>query len=136
METELENPIYSVYLNDKLTIIPEDGNYLKEGIYKVKIISDQFDNEEFNIGIKATEETMHSIKLKASIPTLMVDIPESMKVYFDGNLIDNITNFETTAGEHQILIIIDEFKISKKILIEYGKNYTLSLNMDILLEDN
>lgn len=85
------------------------------------------------IEIKNNEEKEINLKLEKIIPKILVSAPDNAEVYFNGNLI-KANKFNVDIGTHNILFILDGYKISKQIDITENKEYKISLFLNISIE--
>ena len=63
--------------------------------------------------------------------------PESATIYLDGQrYIPSVHKaIEVVAGEHVVLIQLGDYAISRRFTVENGKGYTISLLLDIIVEE-
>ena len=91
-------------------------------------------NRIFTVTAGKTETVNIDLELPES--RVFVDAPPSAAVYIDGEKIETAGNNSLVLppGEHLVLFKIDDYKISKKFVIEAGKDCKISLFLDIFIE--
>ena len=111
---------------------------LPTGVHELAIRSDRYLPYSKSIGIEQAQTTRVEIALEPAQSRISFDAPKDAVVFFDGEEIDvaSASQVSVAPGEHVVLMRIGDYSVSKKIDIEGGKNYKVSLFFDILINDN
>jgi len=117
---------------------PAAKQYLKPGIHTLEVKSESYLPISRSIGIEQARTARLEISLQPSRSFVQFYAPEGATVFFDGDEIDieSEGRFETEPGDHVVLVRIGEYSVSKKISVQGGKTYKVSLFFDILIDDN
>lgn len=127
---------YSVFVDDKPVTANEKGLILlKPGKRNVSIVSDKFRNETRAVMIAQGEITKLSLDLQSVAPSVRVSAPEGTKVYVDG--IESAANsqLELESGEHVFKFNLGGYEVTKKVNIQNGKSYNISVNVDASVKE-
>ena len=67
-----------------------------------------------------------------------IEAPEGTSVFLDGERLEPTADggIKLDPGEHTVLLKLSDYKISKKFDIKPGKDYKISLFLDIFIEEN
>lgn len=112
---------------------------LPTGLHHLSIVSEKFRQEVHNFSINTAKTTILNIQLKDTVPLIQFVAPENSKIWFDDELIDEAqlkTMIKTTPGQHNIKCSVGDYEISRSILIEKGKTYTVSLLITLDISDS
>ncbi len=119
------------------TRIKDEVIALKTGMHELKVESPSTITYSTSFGIEQGETTRLEIDLEPARSYVSFEAPEEATIYFDGNKLSgrNIEGFETDPGEHIVLVQLGEYSLSKKIRLDRGQNYKVSLFFDILVDE-
>lgn len=111
---------------------------LPTGVHEIEIRSDRYLPYSKSVGIEQAQTTRVEAALEPAQSRISFDAPQDAVVFFDGKEIDldSTSQMNAEPGEHVVLMRIGDYSVSKKIDIEGGKNYKVSLFFDILINDN
>ncbi len=111
---------------------------LPTGVHQVALQSDRYLPYSKSVGIEKAQTTRLKVQLEPAQSTIRFDAPEDAVVFFDGEEIEiaSTPQLNTEPGEHVVLVRIGDYSVSKKIDIQGGKTYKVSLFFDILINDN
>lgn len=111
---------------------------LATGVHQIRVKSDHYLPFSKSVGIEQAQTTSLKVELQPAQSTISFDAPEDARVFFDGEEVEAPTTskLNTEPGEHVVLVRIGDYSVSKKIDLEGGKNYKVSLFFDILINDN
>ncbi|MDC7125904.1 MAG: hypothetical protein PQJ46_10060 [Spirochaetales bacterium] len=93
-------------------------------------------NKTFTITPASTSEVELTLDNLESFITL--DAPENTTIYIDSNKVEFQPNkaMKIPPGDHTVLFMIGDYKISKNFTVSPGKDCKISLFLDILVEEN
>lgn len=85
--------------------------------------------------IRPDTTTSVTIEINSLDSFLIIDVPENTGIYLDGELreLEKGNIISTKPGEHTILFMIGDYKISKRFSVSPGKDCKISLFLDILV---
>jgi hypothetical protein len=111
---------------------------LPTGVHELVIRSDRYLPYSKSVGIEQAQTTRVKVALEPAQSRISFDAPNDAVVFFDGEEINvnSASQLSAEPGEHVVLMRIGNYSVSKKIEIEGGKNYKVSLFFDILINDN
>jgi len=128
---------FTIFIDGKLIDIEERIIPLAVGIHSLSLTSDVYRPAVMNFGIETGKETVLDISLEKQVPRIFMEKPEGTIVFIDGEKIDlpSGAGMEISEGEHTVLFKLGDYSLSKKVYIERGKDYDISLFMDIIVRD-
>lgn len=111
---------------------------LSTGVHEVSVESTHYLPFSKSVAIEKAKTSKVQVSLTPSRSRIHFDAPDDAVVFFDGEEIDigSSSKLHTEPGEHMVLVRIGDYSVSKKIDIEGGKDYKVSLFFDILINDN
>jgi hypothetical protein len=116
----------------------EDSYTLPTGIHELEVSSPYTLPFTTTFGIEQGEATEVRVKLEPARASVSFEAPEEAVIYFDGTKLSD-GDFDRLAadpGEHVVLVKLGEYSLSKKIHLERGQNYKVSLFFDILVDED
>jgi len=127
-----------LYIDSRQIPVLSDPVYLPPGVHNIEVRSQAYMPYSQSFGIEQAQTTKLEITLQPAKSFVQFDAPEDAVIFLDGQQIEgNKQNpVETDPGEHVVLVRIGDYSVSKKIDIQGGKNYKVSLFFDILVNDN
>lgn len=127
---------YSVFVDDKPVSANEKGLILlKPGKRNVSIVSDKFRNETRAVMVAQGEVTKLSLDLQSVAPAVRVSAPEGTKVYVDGVEATANSSMDLESGEHIFKFNLGGYEVTKKVTIQNGKSYNISVNVDASVKE-
>jgi hypothetical protein len=108
---------------------------LDAGVHRVEVVSDVFRRETSSFAIVAGQTVNLEIVLKPSSSYLVVDAPAGAEVYLDGELLLPGPRVELTEGTHAIRFKLGDISVSRKFDVRAGRNYNVSLLLDVVLKE-
>ena len=127
---------YTVYVDEKPVTANEKGLViLKPGKRNVSIVSEKFRNETRAVMIAQGEVTELSLALQSVAPSVHVRAPEGTKIFVDGNEVQAGEALALEAGEHIFKFNLGGYEVTKKVAIQNGKSYNVSVNVDASVKE-
>lgn len=127
---------YSVFVDDKPVTANEKGLViLKPGKRNVSIVSEKFRNETRAVMIAQGQVTELPLALQSVAPAVRVRAPEGTKVYVDGEEVKAGDALDLEAGEHIFKFNLGGYEVTKKVAIQNGKSYNISVNVDASVKE-
>ncbi len=126
------------YIDNTAVSYTDTEFVLETGLHQLRVESEIYENQVLSFGIEKGQNTVLNIKLQKIITVIRLEAPENAVLYMDGEKLDisGTGEIETTPGEHTVLIKVGDYRTSKVFLVEKGKNYKISLFLDILIQDD
>ncbi len=135
---DVDKNALQLFIDSQSANIEADKYILPTGVHTVEINSDRYLPFSKSVGIEKAQFTTVKVQLEPSTSSILFDAPNDAVIFFDGKevQIDSNSEIETDPGEHMVLVRIGDYSVSKKIDIQGGKTYKVSLFFDILINDN
>ena len=109
---------------------------LAPGLHTIEIRSAEFQDRRINFEVIPGTNATVAVDLEPLRSSLSVDVPEVASVFLDGKKISNGGEpFDLPPGSHSILIRLGDYSLSRAFEVLPGGNYTISLALDILVEE-
>lgn len=127
---------YTVYVDEKPAAPNESGLILlKPGKRSVSVVSDKFRNETRAVMIGQAQIAELNLDLQSVAPAVHVSAPEGTSVYVDGGEAQagGVLNLE--PGEHIFKFNLGGYEVTKKVTIQNGKSYNISVNVDATIKE-
>ena len=127
---------YSVFVDEKPVAPNESGLILlKPGKRSVSVVSDKFRNEARAVMIERAQVAELNLDLQSVAPTVRVSAPEGTKVFVDGSEADANSSLDLESGEHIFKFNLGGYEVTKKVVIQNGKTYNISVNVDASVKE-
>jgi hypothetical protein len=135
LEPSLQNPGFRLEIDNRPVQL-QDEYFLSPGLRRVRLISDRYENQSFTIGVERGRSTQLEIPLVTAVATVRYTAPESAQVYLNGEALRAPNgDFTVAPGEHTIVVVIDDYTVTRRFTVEEQREYSLSLMMDIVVEE-
>ena len=131
-KTEVKD--YSLLI-DKKSSGSSNGIVLNTGIHSIYVAKDGFLDFEENISVKTNEIRNIEVVLRKNNPEITVFSPDESVFFVDGNIQNTKKITDLKPGEHTLLFKLGEYSLSRTILLEEGKKYTVNLLLDIEIKE-
>ncbi|MBQ9627346.1 MAG: hypothetical protein IJR40_09265 [Treponema sp.] len=127
---------YTVYVDEKPAAPNESGLILlKPGKRSVSVVSDKFRNESRSVMIEQAQISELNLDLQSVAPAVRVRAPEGTKIFVDGNEVQAGEALDLEAGEHLFKFNLGGYEVTKKVTIQNGKSYNVSVNVDASVKE-
>lgn len=127
---------YTVYVDDKPAAPNESGLILlKPGKRSVSVVSDKFRNESRSVMIEQAQISELNLDLQSVAPAVYVSAPEGTSVYVDGEEAQAGEALNLEPGEHIFKFNLGGYEVVKKVTIQNGKSYNVSVNVDATIKE-
>ncbi len=125
----------SVFVDDIKYSLTDRVLFLKKGTYTVRVSAEGYKEEVFTVTIIPAQSTNIQVSFTSAVPVLLFSLPDNAIVLINGKQIDWSQNgYEIDPGEYQLTIKIGDYVLSRKITVVAGKKYTISLEMNLVIE--
>ncbi len=122
----------SVRIDELLISNPEAMAVLPSGIHHLSIVSDDFRNEVRMFTVESAKVTELSVTMQDTVPRLYLVAPQNARIFLDNLPVENLKEgFIIEPGEHTVQFKIGDYELTKQITVEKGKDYTVSMLIDI-----
>ena len=127
---------YSVFVDEKPAAPNEAGLILlKPGKRAVSIVSDKFRNEARSVMIEQAQIAELNLDLQSVAPSVRVSAPEGTKIFVDGEEAAPQSPLALESGEHIFKFNLGGYEVTKKVIIQNGKSYNISVNVDASVKE-
>lgn len=127
---------YSVFVDEKPAAPNEAGLILlKPGKRAVSIVSDKFRNEARSVMIEQAQIAELNLDLQSVAPAVRVSAPEGTKIFVDGEEAAPQSPLALESGEHIFKFNLGGYEVTKKVIIQNGKSYNISVNVDASVKE-
>jgi hypothetical protein len=129
---------FSVFIDDEPVPYPRPSYILKPGLHTLRIESPFYSDVVQSFGVEIAQTTEVSVILESVAPQVSLDVPSGTEVLVDGERFNLLPgeSIEMEAGEHTFVFNLGDYSITRKVTVERGKNYAISLVLDILVEED
>jgi len=136
--TQTADEIFQLYIDGQKIIEPFFLPEIESGIHRLKISSTLFQEINGTFTIEPAQEKVLQFELQESKSFLNITMPRGAEIYLDGDKLSQqqVNSLSLSEGSHTVIIKIGDYSISKKISIVAGKNYNLSVIIDIIIEED
>lgn len=122
---------YTVFIDEKAMTPNESGLILlKPGKRNVSIVSDKFRNESRSVMIEKARIAELNLDLQSVAPSVRIRAPEGTQVFVDGEETEANVPLELATGERIFKFVLGGYEVTKKVTIQNGKSYNISVNVD------
>jgi hypothetical protein len=112
-----------------------DEFFLSPGVHELSVTSPATQPFSRTVVVERGKKTSLRLELKPAASRISFEAPKDARVYLDGEEItDHRQAIEAEPGEHLVLVRLGDYTMSKKIDVQKGENYQISLFFDILIE--
>ena len=127
---------YSVFVDEKPAAPNESGLILlKPGKRNVSIVSDKFRNETRAVMIGQAQIAELNLDLQSVAPTVRVSAPEGTKIFVDDEEVKGNETLHLELGERIFKFNLGGYEVTKKVVIQNGKTYNISVNVDASVKE-
>ncbi len=127
---------YSVFVDEKPVAPNESGLILlKPGKRSVSVVSDKFRNEARAVMIERAQIAELNLDLQSVAPAVRVSAPEGTKIFVDGIETAPESPLNLESGEHLFKFNLGGYEVTKKVTIQNGKSYNISVNVDATIKE-
>ncbi len=126
-----------LFVNDRVVPLSAEGMTMEPGIHRIRIEVEGFAPFVATVGVdkgKVAKVTGNFLKSDALV---RINAPSGTRAFLDGKSIEvEKKEFALEPGEHILAFKVGDYQISKKFRLEAGKNYAISLFLDILINED
>ncbi len=114
-----------------------DSEYLLlPGLHRVALRSQRFQDQELTVGLEPGRETEIVIPLIPAVATVSYTAPREAVLYLNGELLpDTSGDFTVLPGEHTITMVLEDYTVTRRFVVQEQRTYSLSLSMNIVIEE-
>jgi len=126
-----------LFVDDRGVPLSAEGMTIEPGIHRVRIEVEGFTPFVATVGVdkgKVAKLTGNFLKSDALV---RINAPSGTRAFLDGKSIEvEKKELSLEPGEHILAFKVGDYQISKKFRVEAGKNYAISLFLDILINED
>ncbi|MDR1932559.1 MAG: hypothetical protein LBQ57_07045 [Spirochaetales bacterium] len=125
-----------VFVDEKALDFAAGGILLEPGIRKVRLEKPGYAPLNATVGIdRGKTAVMEAVFLRKE-STLQINAPAGTRAFLDGQAVNPETSgIPVESGEHTLSMKLGDYQINKRFTVEPGKNYSVSVYLDILINE-
>lgn len=108
---------------------------VEPGFHRVSVESESHLPDQRTVGVQRGEVTDVVFRLQEARPQVRVEAPRSAVVTINGRLVAPGEELYLDPGEHTVVFRVDEVTVSRRFVVGRSGSYTLSLVLDILIDE-
>jgi hypothetical protein len=129
-------PDIRVFVDEKAQNYAGGGILLESGIRKVRIEKPGFVPFAASIGIERGQTAVLEAVFQTKQPSLRINAPSGTRAFLDGTAITlENADMPVEPGEHTLSMKLGDYQVSKRFSVETGKTYSVSLYLDIFINE-
>lgn len=111
---------------------------LSTGIHQVSAVAPGFKAKSLSFGVEQGKHTELALELERATSFIQIEAPDNALIYIDGEKMPypDRERFELQEGEHVVLFKLGDYRLSKRVQINPGRTYKISLFLDILVQED
>jgi hypothetical protein len=126
-----------VFIDEKAHNYPATGILLEPGIRKVRVEKPGFAPFSASVGIDRGQTAVVEAAFLTQQASLRINAPSGTRAFLDGKAITlESTHMPVEAGEHTLSMKLGDYQISRRFSVETGKTYSVSVHLDILINED
>lgn len=128
-------PEFVLYL-DGYPVALEPEYLLAPGLHRLALTSEKFQDQELTFGVERGLSSRVEVPLLLALATVNYTAPRGARVYVDGTALSTSSgDFTAPPGDHTIVVVVQDFTVTRRFSVEEGREYSLSILMDIAIEE-
>ena len=126
-----------ILINEEPVNMDKNIHILGPGNHHLSVVSEHYRNEMRMFTIESARITAVEIVLKDTMPTLFLVAPENTTILLNDNVVQNTQEpLLVEPGSYTIIFKIGDYEVVRKITAEKGKDYTVSMHIDINVSES
>jgi len=123
----------SVFLGDKRIDKPQDMITARKGAYVVRVHADGYKEEIVTVAVEPGKIVPVHVSLVPDIPLFIFRGPAGTVFTLDGQPVETaeLGGLQVEPGEHTVHIRLGDYSMTRKIMAQRGKVYTISMTVDL-----
>jgi len=116
---------------------PDNPIILEAEEHVLKITSPYHEDMVYEFRVKSGEILELPLELTEKDPVITFDIPEGTQIIVDGEKLNQDLTMEIpfSQGDHSFFFTLGDHQVTRNIYLQGGKNYKISIFLDILIEE-
>jgi hypothetical protein len=133
---QLPDRPFTLLIDDTVIENSAGERLLKEGEHHLVIVSEDYRNENRRFIVERGKVLELSITLQDPAPVVSFEAPANTRVFFDNVQVHNFrTPMPAVPGEHHIRFQIGDYSLLKALVVEKGKTYRITLDIDMRVSE-
>jgi hypothetical protein len=128
----------SVWIDDKELKDPRESFMLKPGAHTLRVSGSEVRDKFQTFSVSQARNHEIEIALEDVTPRLVLEYPERTKIELDGKVLGPKEAKDSIAlqpGEHTVGFSVGDYTIQRRIQVQRGKTYRVSLLVDVKVEE-
>jgi hypothetical protein len=128
---------FTVFIDDEAVDRPRETRLLKEGEHQLRIISNDYRNENRRFLIERGKILDLTIALQDTIPLIFFEAPENARIFFDNEAVEpGVQGLAVEPGLHEVRFQMSDYSVVKPVTVQRGKTYRLTLAVDVSVSES
>jgi hypothetical protein len=126
-----------VFIDEKAQNFAAGGILLEPGIRKVRLEKTGYAPFSATVGIDRGKTAVMEASFAKNESRLRINAPEGTRAFLDGQAVTlDTTEIPVESGDHTLSMKLGDYQINKRFTVEPGKNYSVSVSLDILINED
>ncbi|MDR1894648.1 MAG: PEGA domain-containing protein [Spirochaetales bacterium] len=109
---------------------------LPSGVHSIRVQAPGFREINRTFAVNSTQTVRVELPFARQIPGLLFEAPAGTQIFLDGEKINPSQEpLLVSEGEHTVLFILEDYRISRQIHLTGNNNYKISLFLDIFVQE-
>jgi hypothetical protein len=130
------DPDIKVFIDEKPRQVPAEGILLEPGIRKVRLEKPGFAPFAATVGIDRGKTAVMEAAFLKKESSVRINAPAGTRAFLDGQAAGLETPLPVEPGDHTLSMKLGDYQISKRFTVESGKTYSVSLYLDIFINED
>ena len=128
---------FTLRLNEDRLIYGEDEQLMVPGLYRIRLDSERYEHEQLTFGVERGQLTEVALRLREPESIIRFEAPAGAELFVNGESVAHEEQeFTLPPGEHTVLFRVGNYTVSRRLVVEPKKNYAISLDLGILIEED
>lgn len=126
-----------VLVDEKKGASPGEEMILKAGVHSLRVSCEGFREVNRSVTVEAGKTASVEVPLEDTAPRIIVEAPEGAVITVDGAKVEKVgaEGFVVEPGERLIGVKVGDYSLTRKLLVERGKHYRITVKLDIAVAE-
>jgi hypothetical protein len=133
----LQGRPFTVLIDDHVIENPGEERLLREGEHHLVILSNDYRNENRVFMVERGKTLEITIALQDPTPLVIFEAPKDTLVFFDNQPVNSLESpLPVEPGIHEVRFQLSDYSIMKSLVVQKGKNYRVSMAVDVQVSES
>ena len=134
---QLRGKSFTALINNTVVENISEEQVLREGEHHLVILSEDYRNESRRFIVEKAKVIELIINLQDPAPVLIFEAPENARIFLNNSPISRDSGPVTVEpGEHEARFQVGDYTLIRRLTVERGKTYRVSLSVGIDIEES